>query len=395
MIPVNEPLFISDEKKYLEKCIDEGWVSSDGSFVKEFEEGFSKYVGRKYGVAVSSGTAALEVAVGALGIKEGDEVIMPSFTIISCVLAVVNYGAVPVFIDSDPETFTIDVTKIEERITEKTKAIMAVHIYGHPCDMDPILEIAKKHNLLVIEDAAEAHGAEYLPDGRQGKGNPPSLEAMARQRKCGSFGDISIFSFYANKIITTGEGGMVLTDNEEYAERARSLRNLAFGKGEKRYHHEELARNYRMTNLQAALGVAQLNNIDKLVNIKINNAKKYTELLKDVKGLTLPIEKEWAKNVYWMYGVVLDPPSHEASARQGESLGMTAEDFAKKLLEAGVQTRQFFYPMHLQPVFEKYNKGNFPVSEKLARYGLYLPSGMALKESQIKEVVEAIKKILH
>lgn len=371
MIPVNKPLFISDEKKYLEKCIDEGWVSSDGPFVKEFEEGFSKYVGRKYGVAVSSGTAALEVAVGALGIKEGDEVIIPSFTIISCALAVVNYGAVPVFVDADPETFTIDISKIEEKITSKTKAIMAVHIYGHPCDMDSILEIAKKHNLLVIEDAAEAHGAEY------------------KGKKCGSFGDISIFSFYANKIITTGEGGMVLTNDKNYFERAKLLRNVAFGEGEKRYHHVELARNYRMTNLQAALGVAQLNNIEKLVDIKISNAKKYTELLKDIKGLNLPIEKEWAKNVYWMYGVVLP-----ARAGGDESLGMTAEEFAKKLSNAGVQTRPFFYPMHLQPVFEKYKKESFPVSERIAKYGLYLPSGLGLEESEIKEVAEAVKKIL-
>jgi len=371
MIPVNEPLFISDEKKYLDRCIDEGWVSSDGPFVKEFEEGFSKYVGRKYGVAVSSGTAALEVAVGALKLKPGDEVIIPSFTIISCATAVINYGAVPVFVDCKSDTFTIDPELIEGLITPKTKAIMAVHIYGHPCDMDPILEIAKKNNLLVIEDAAEAHGAEY------GSVNSPQA-----RKKCGSFGDISIFSFYANKIITTGEGGIVVTDNQDYFERSKFLRNLGFNE-KKRFYHTELARNYRMTNLQAALGVAQLKNIEKLVNIKISNAKKYTELLKEVKGLQLPIEKEWAKNVYWMYGIVLN-----------ESWGMTAEEFAKKLAEAGIQTRPFFYPMHLQPVFKKYKKEGLPVSEKIAQYGLYLPSGMGLKESQINEVIEAVKKIL-
>jgi len=377
MIPVNRPLFISGEKEYLAKCIDESWISSDGPYVKEFEESFSKYVNRKYGVAVSSGTAALEVAVGTLGLKQGDEVIIPTFTIISCASAVTSYGGVPVFVDADPETFTIDVSKIEEKITKKTKAIMAVHIYGHPCDMDAILKIAKKHKLLIIEDAAEAHGAKY------------------KGKICGSFGDISVFSFYANKIVSTGEGGMVLMDNEKYYERARSLRNLAFGKGEKRYHHSELARNYRMTNLQAALGVAQLKNIEKLIDIKINNAKKYTELLKDVKGLKLPIKKEWAKNVYWMYGVVLD-----------ESLGMNAEEFAEKLMEVGVQTRPFFYPMHLQPVFSAKggsascrkntlnNKGSFPVAERIAKYGLYLPSGLGLTKEEIQQVSEAVRKIL-
>ncbi len=367
MIPVNEPLFISDEKKYLDKCIDEGWVSSDGPFVKEFEKGFAKYVGRKYGIAVSSGTAALEVAVGALKLKPGDEVIIPSFTIISCAAAVVANGGVPIFVDSDPEIFTIDPAKIEEKITKKTKAIMVVHMYGHPCDVDPILEIAKKHNLLVIEDAAEAHGAEY------------------KGKKCGSFGDISIFSFYANKIITTGEGGMVLTNNEEYSERAKLLRNVAFQQGEKRYQHEELARNYRMTNLQAAIGVAQLHNIEKLIKIKRENAKKYYDELKDVKGLQLPAEKEWAKNVYWMYGLVLD-----------KSTGFTAETFAAALLKKGIQTRPFFYPMHLQPVFKKLRKkkDTFPVTERIAKCGLYLPSGLGLNEAQIREVVEAIKKIL-
>lgn len=365
MIPVNRPLFISDEKKYLVECINSGWISSEGPFVKEFEEKFSKYAGKKYGVAVSSGTAALEVAMGAINLKLGDEVIMPSFTIISCALAVVNYGGIPVFVDSEPETWNIDVTKIEEKITKKTKAIMVVHIYGHPCDMDPILKIAKKYNLLIIEDAAEAHGAEY------------------KEKKCGSFGDISCFSFYANKIISTGEGGMVLTNNKDYFKRAKELRNLAFGK-EKRFVHKEFARNYRMTNLQAAIGVAQLKNIEKLIKIKRENARKYTELLKNIKGLQLPTEKKWAKNVYWMYGIVLD-----------KSTGLNAESFAKKLENLGVQTRPFFYPMNLQPVFRSLKiKGDFSVSERIEKQGLYLPSGLGLKDIQIKEVANVIKKIL-
>lgn len=368
MIPVNQPLFISDEKEYLAKCIDSGWISSEGPFVKEFEQNFSSYIGKKYGVAVSNGTAALEVAVGVIRLKPGDEVIMPTFTIMSCVSAVLAYGGVPVFVDSEPETWNMDVSKIEEKITEKTKAIMPVHIYGHACDIDPILEIAKKHNFLIIEDAAEVHGGEY------------------KGKKCGSFGDISCFSFYSNKIITTGEGGMLLTDNEQWAERAKMLRNLGFGKGKERFQHQELARNYRMTNLQAALGVAQLKNINKLIEIKRDNAKRYTERLKDSKELQLPTEKNWAKNVFWMYGIVLD-----------ESTGFTADSFAKRLGQERIGTRPFFYPLHLQPVCKKLkidSKGNYPVAERIAKQGLYLPSGLGLKNNQINVVCNRIKTLL-
>lgn len=364
MIPVNRPLFISDEKKYLAECIDSGWISSEGPFVLQFEKEFAKYIGKKYGVAVSNGTAALEVAVGAIGLNPGDEVIMPAFTIISCAAAIVNYGAIPVFVDSEPDTWNMNAEKIEEKITKKTKAIMAVHIYGHPCDMGKILEIAKKYKLKIIEDAAETHGAEY-------KGG-----------KCGSFGDISVFSFYANKIISTGEGGMILTNNKQYSERAKFLRNLGFNH-KRRFYHTELARNYRMTNLQAAIGVAQLKNIKKFIDIKISNAKKYQEGLKNIKVLQLPAEKNYAKNIYWMYGIVLD-----------KSVGFDAEVFAKKLLQKGIQTRLFFYPMHLQPVLKKFKKGAYPVAEKIAKYGLYLPSGLGLKESEVKAVCKAIKEIL-
>lgn len=368
MIPVNQPLFISDEERYLAECIKTGWVSSEGPFVKKFEENFSFYVGKKYGIAVSSGTAALEVAVGAIGLKPGDEIIMPTFTIMSCASAVLAYGGMPVFVDSESETWNMDISKIEEKITEKTKAIMPVHIYGHSCDMDPILKIAKKYNLLIIEDAAEVHGGEY------------------KGKKCGSFGDISCFSFYANKIITTGEGGMVLTDNEQYVERAKMLRNLGFGKEKERFQYQELARNYRLTNLQAALGVAQLKNINKLIEIKRNNAQKYTERLKDIKELQLPTEKDWAKNVYWMYGIVLD-----------ESTGFTAENFARSLAQAGVATRPFFYPLHLQPVLKKLNikpRGEYPIAERIAKQGLYLPSGLGLKNNQIDVICNRIKTLL-
>lgn len=368
MIPVNEPLFISDEKKYLAKCIDSGWTSSEGPFVREFEEKFSKYTGKRYGVAVSSGTAALEVAMGAIELKPGDEVIIPTFTIMSCALAVVSYGGIPIFVDSEPETWNINTSKIEEKITSKTKAIMVVHIYGHPCDMDPILKLAKKYNLLIIEDAAEAHGAEY------------------KGKKCGSFGDISCFSFYANKVISTGEGGMVLTNKKKYYERAKFLRNLGFIQ-KKRYYHTEFARNYRLTNLQAAIGVAQLRNIEKLIKIKRNNGKLYSKLLRNVKGLQLPMEKPWAKNIYWMYGVVLE-----------KSTGFDAEKFSKILNANGILTRPFFYPMHLQPVWKKtkikVGRIKYPVAEKISMQGLYLPSGLGLKQSQIKKVCAVVKKLL-
>jgi len=368
MIPVNKPLFISDEKKYLNECIDSGWISSEGPFVVQFEKDFAKYVGRKYGVAVSSGTSALEVAVGCLELKKGDEVIIPSFTIMSCALAVVNYGAIPVFVDSEPDTWNIDVNKIEAKITKKTKAIMIVHIYGHPCDMDKILKIAKKYNLKIIEDAAEAHGAEY------------------KSKKCGSFGDISCFSFYANKIISTGEGGIILTNKKNYFEKAKSLRNLGFGK-KQRFLHQDLARNYRMTNLQAGIGLAQLKNIDKLIKIKRDNAKKYTELLKNVKGLQLPVEKNYAKNVYWMYGIVLD-----------KLTGFTAEKFAEKLAEKGIQTRPFFYSLHLQTIWKskriKVKSAKCPISERIEKYGLYLPSGLGLLNDEIIKIYDIIKELL-
>lgn len=367
MIPVYEPLFISNEKKYLAQCIDSGWISSEGPFVKEFEKKFAQFVGRKYGIAVSSGTAALEIATGLLDLKPGDEVILPTFTIISCALAIINFGARPIFVDADPETWCMDPNQIEAKISKKTKAIMVVHIYGHPCDMDKIMKISKKYNLKIIEDAAEAHGAEY------------------KGRKCGSFGNISCFSFYANKIITCGEGGMVLVNNKNLAEKAKLLRNLGFGK-KKRFLHRALARNYRMSNLQAAIGLSQLKNIKKLIEIKRKIAKKYTEELEGVPWLQLPVEKNWAKNVYWMYGIVIN-----------ENTGFSAEKLAKKLREKGIETRPFFYPLHLQPILWKLGikaKEKFPVAERLALQGLYLPSGMSLKNWQIKKVCNAIKKIL-
>lgn len=368
MIPVNEPLLDGNEKKYLMECIDTGWISSEGPFVKEFEEKFSSKVGRKYGVAVCNGSAALVVAVAALGLKEGDEVIMPTFTIISCANAVIMAGAIPVLVDSDPYTWNMDVDQIESRITPKTRAIMVVHIYGLPVDMDPVVKIAKKHGLKIIEDAAEAHGQTY-------KGKP-----------CGSFGDISAFSFYPNKHVTTGEGGMVVTDNDELAERCRSLRNLCF-QANRRFVHEEIGWNFRMTNLQAAIGLAQLERLDEFVKKKRNMGKYYTKKLKDVEFIQLPSEKtSYAENIYWVYGIMLS-----------DQLNFDADEMMKRLAAKNIGTRPFFFPMHEQPVFHKmglFENERYPVAGRISKQGFYLPSGLALTEEQMDKVVKVIKEEL-
>ena len=307
MIAVNEPLLGERELEYVTECLRTGWISSAGRFIEEFEEKWAAYCGMKYGIAVCNGTAALQVAVGCLDLRPGDEVIMPTFTIISCALPIVNSGAIPVLVDSDPRTWCMDVSQVEAKITNRTRAIMPVHIYGHPVDMDPLLALAEKHNLVIIEDAAEVHGAEYY-SGRNGS-NPT-------WRRCGGMGAISAFSFYANKLITTGEGGMLLTTDATYAEKARSLRNLCF-RSERRFYHTELGDNFRLTNLQAALGVAQLERFDQIVAKKRWMGLAYTERLKDITCLQIPVEEAWARQVYWMYGLVI-----------GESTGLDAVEFA-------------------------------------------------------------------
>lgn len=367
-IPVNEPLLNGNEKKYLCECIDTGWISSEGPFVKEFEQKMSVSVERKYGIAVSNGTAALEVAVQALGIGEGDEVIMPTFTIISCAMAVTKLGAVPVLVDSDLYTWNMKVDEIEAKITSRTKAIMIVHLYGLPVEVDAVLALAEKYNLKVLEDAAEMHGQTY-------RGMP-----------CGSFGDISTFSFYPNKHITTGEGGMVVTDDEELAERCRRLRNLCFRK-DVRYVHDEISDNYRFTNLQAAVGIAQLERLNEFVERKRKMGKYYTERLREVSGVILPIEKtDYSNNIYWVYGMVL-----------GKEIKADNRMVQKLLAEKGIGCRTFFWCMHEQPVFR--NRGLFsgetyPDAEYLARKGFYIPSGLALTEEQIDMVVLKVSEVL-
>lgn len=367
MIPVNEPLLGGRELEYVSECIRTGWISSAGRFIEAFEAGWAAYCDMPYGVAVSNGSVALEVAIGCLELEPGDEVIMPAFTIISCAQAVVGRGAVPVLVDADPRTWCMDVDQVTAKITPRTRAIMPVHIYGHPTDMAPLWALAEQHGLAIVEDAAEAHGATY------------------RGRRCGGLGDLSCFSFYANKIITTGEGGMVLARDARLAERARSLRNLCF-RPERRFYHTELGNNFRLTNLQAAVGLAQLEQIDELVARKRRMGRRYTELLAGIPGITLPVEEPWATNVYWMYGLVLD-----------EAAGPDAVEFARRLKARGVETRPFFLGMHEQPAL--WDRGLFrgeryPVAERIARQGLYLPSGLTLTDEQMVAVARAVRECL-
>lgn len=367
MIPVNEPLLDGNEKKYLAQCIETGWISSEGPFVKELETKFSQRVNRKYGISVCNGTAAIQTAVEALRIGKGDEVILPSFTIISCAAAIVRAGAVPVVIDSDITTWNMDVSQIRRKITKRTKAIMMVHIYGLPVDVDPVIEISKEFGLKIIEDAAEMIGQNY-------KGRP-----------CGSFGDISTFSFYPNKHITTGEGGMIVTNDEELYERCCSIRNLCFEEG-KRFVHTELGHNFRMTNLQAAVGLAQLERLDEFVERKRSTGKLYDKLFDGEYSFSTPLQgTDYAENIYWVYGLVLK-----------KEAGMNASEAMSLLLQKGIGTRPFFYPMHLQPVFRNaglFSNESYPVAEYLSQFGFYIPSGLALTEEQIRISAEGVKSI--
>ncbi|MEX1001463.1 MAG: DegT/DnrJ/EryC1/StrS family aminotransferase [Crocinitomicaceae bacterium] len=368
MIFVNEPDLEGNSLKYLKECIETNWISSEGPFVRKFETDFAKKVGRKYGMAVTNGSVALDLALKALGVQKDDEVIVPTFTIISPVASIVQLGAKPVLIDSRMEDWNMDVSQIESKINSKTKAIVIVHIYGLPVDVDPILALAKKYNLKVVEDAAEMHGQIY-------KGSP-----------CGSFGDVSTFSFYPNKHVTTGEGGMIVTDNEEIAEKVKSYRNLCFSE-EKRFVHHELGTNARFTNLQAAVGLAQLERLDEFVIKKRAIGKFYHEAFKDLDNIILPpVKNEAAENIYWVFGIILKRDS-----------GLKTSEVTKRLSELGVQTRPFFYPMHLQPVFQKmglFKREEYPVSEFMSDNGFYIPSGLKITDEQLKIVAQSVKKVV-
>ena len=364
-IPVYEPSLGSEELNNVVDAVKSGWIgSAGGKYLNEFEKNFAKYHQMKHAVATSNGTAALHVVLKALGIEKGDEVIVPTLTFVATANVVVYCNAKPVFVDSHPEYYNLDPSKIEEVITSKTKAVIPVHLYGHPCDMDWIKDIAEDHKLYIIEDAAQAHGAEY------------------KGKKVGSFGDISCFSFYGNKTMTTGEGGMCLTNNEEIAEKIRLLIN--HGKNPtKHFWHDVIGFNYRMTNLQASVGVAQLNKLDEFIEKKRQIARWYSEELRDLeeKGLIkLHPEMPWAKCAYWMYSILVE-----------DNFGMSRDDLMKKLEEKGIETRPFFYPMHVMPPYK--NEEKFHVAEEISRKGINLPSGVNLEEEVIKHVCDTIEKI--
>jgi len=367
-IPVNIPLVNGNEKKYINECIDTGWISSEGPFVNQFEDQFASRVQRNYAVAVTNGTAALDVAVEALRIGSGDEVIIPAFTIISCIGQVIRSGATPVLVDCDPLTWNMDINQVKEKITKNTKAIMVVHIFGLPVDIEPLLEIAKNNNIKIIEDAAQMLGQTY------------------NEKPCGSFGDISTFSFYPNKLITTGEGGMLVTNDEQLADDCRSLRNLCF-QPKKRFVHERLGWNYRMTNLQAALGLAQLERLDEFVQRKRSMGKKYTQGLRMLNGVQLPLAKtDYAENNFWVFGLVLD-----------NSIWFDAEEAMKMLGEKGIGCRPFFCPMNQQPVLLEmgfFKNEACPVAERLYKRGFYIPSGLGLTDEQIEIVTKTVIEVL-
>jgi perosamine synthetase len=367
MIPVCVPLLGKKELEYVVDCIKTNWISSKGKYVEEFENKFAKYCNCKYGVSTTSGTTAIHLALASIGLKKGDEVIVPAFTMISSVFPIVYCGAKPVLVDAESETWNMNTDQIEEKINDRTKAIMPVHIYGHPCNMDNIVKLAEEYDLYIVEDAAEAHGAEY------------------NGKKTGGLGGIGCFSFYANKIITCGEGGMIVTNDEKIAETAKSLRNLSFPKGERIYLHSQVGYNYRMTNMQAAIGLAQLERIDELVEMRRKNAKLYNDLLTDVDGIKLPPEKKWAKNVYWMYSILIGP-----------EFGTTRDELMKKLKDRQIETRPFFIPMNKQPVFQDlgfFRGETFPIATDLSRKGLHLPSSSGLKATEIQYIYNMIKEI--
>ena len=367
IFPVSKPFITKKDIFAVNKTLKSGWISSSGTETKKFESEFSKFVDRKYSITVANGTAALEIAVKALGIKKDDEVLIPNFTIISNALAVIRQQAKPVLIDCDLENWNVKIEDIEKKITKKTKAIIVTHIYSFPNDMDKILKICKKHNIFIIEDAAEVLGLSY------------------KNKKCGSFGDLSTFSFYANKQVTTGEGGMISVNSEKLYKKCNSLKNLCFGKIN-RFNHDDLGWNYRLTNIQAALGLSQLKNIKNTIRKKMEIGNYYYEKLKFNNNIQiLPPFNSFSKNIYWVVGILI------------KNKKMTALNLSKKLLKFGIETRPFFWPMHQQSIFKKlklFKNQNYPNSTYLSKYGLYVPSYFLLKKKEINKISNIINKIL-
>lgn len=366
MILVNRVKTPLKAKKYILDCLHSTWISGQGKYVDLFEEKFAKYVGKKYAVATNSGTSALHLALMALNIGEGDEVILPALTIGACYFAIWQTGAKAVPVDVDPKTYNIDPDLIEKAITNKTKAIMLVHLYGQACDMDRILKIAKKNRLLIIEDAAEAHGATY------------------KGKKLGSFGDLACFSFYANKLITTGEGGAVLTNNEQLRQKMRDLKNLNFVKN-KRFTHQGIGYKYEMSNLEAALGLASLEEAEKSLHFKQQMAEFYNQELANIPGIIIPHQDLQSISSYWMYAILIK--KNKFGLNKNQLMQILDQDFK-------IQTREFFYPPQL--AFKKmglYQGEKFPIASRLNQEGLYLPSGLGNTMREFKQVVTAIKKI--
>lgn len=357
-IPVAEPALIGNEKKYVNDCLDTTWISSNGKYIGRFEEAFAEFCGVRHAIACANGTVALHAALLGLGVGPGDEVIVPTLTYVASANAVAYCGATPVFVDSEPVTWNMDPALIESRITERTRGIMPVHLYGHPVDMDPIRELARRHHLFVIEDAAEAHGATY-------KGKP-----------AGSLGEAGVFSFYGNKIITTGEGGMVVTDNPDLAARIRQLKGQGMDPA-RRYWFPMLGYNYRMTNIEAAIGLAQLENVAWHIERRRENARWYKEFLQDCPALTLMPEAPWAESVFWLYSVVLN----ERSAQSRDGVMST-------LLEQRIETRPFFYPLHTLPMYNRHE--TYPVAERLAAGGINLPSSTKLQRDDIEYICDCL-----
>lgn len=362
-IPVCEPTLGGRELEYVTQAVQTNWISSAGSFIKDFEALFAEKCGAKYGVACANGTVALHLALSTLGLEPGDEVIVPTFTMIATINAVTYCGATPVLVDSEPCTWNLHVDDVARKITPRTKAIVLVHTYGHPVDMDSLDAVAQRHGIPVFEDAAEAHGARY-------KGRP-----------VGGLGRAACFSFYGNKILTTGEGGMVTTNDEEIARLAWNLRDHAFSH-ERHFWHKFVGFNYRMTNLQAAIGLAQTERLEEYVAMRRYNAAQYTARLKEIPGITTPPQAEWAENVFWMYGILVDENAY----------GMNRDQLRKVLADNGVETRTFFIPMHCQPVYWEAFKGQrFPVAEDLCRRGFYLPSSSSLTLAEIDYISNLIR----
>ena len=366
IINVCEPLLTKNAKKYVLDCISSEWISSAGKYLKDFENKWANYCGAEDGIAVTNGTSALQVAFKSLNLKHGDEVIMPSFTIISCATAVIEAGAKPVFVDCYADTWCLNVEEVKKKINKNTKAILVVHMFGHPAEMEPIQKLVKRNKLFLIEDAAEAHGATY------------------KKKRVGSFGDLACFSFYANKLITTGEGGMVLSNNKKLTKRIRSLINLSF-RTDRRFYHTEIGYNYRLTNMQAAIGISQIENLENHIKIKRKNTFMYNKIIKKMNlPLRLPSEQKDCMSVYWMYGIVIKDRIFDASY------------LSKELAKYGIETRPLFLGMHQQPVLKDmqiFSKNKLPNTEELAKYGLYLPSGLKLNRSKIVRVCDSLKEI--